>query len=93
MANSLSRETLSHTNMNPSDFQLQTFLNEFHAIPADMLDLVRRIAAYDAALLASLDQRYFSAWQSGRELAEGRGLLQAIAAYVVSQQAKQPHAT
>jgi len=79
--------------MNPLNSQLQSFLDETVSIPADMLDLLRRIVAYDPALLANLDQRYLAAWRSGQELAEGRGLLQAISAYVVSQQRKQPHAT
>jgi hypothetical protein len=76
-----------------SPHQFQSLLDDIDSIPADMFDLLRRIAGYDPGLLDSLDERYLSAWRSGRELAEGRGLLQAIAAYVVAQQRKQTHAT
>ena len=78
--------------MNPLHHQLQSFLDELDSIPADMLALLRKIAAYDPALLASLDERYLSAWRNGQELSEGRAVLQAIAAYVASQLRKQPHA-
>ena len=62
---------------------------EAAALPADMLVLLRRIDAFDPTLLENLDGRYRTAWQAGRELAEGRAVLQALAAYVVSQQRKQ----
>lgn len=69
--------------------QLRSFLDEVDALPADMLALLRRIAAYDPALLTNLDERYAPAWREGQELPEGRALLQAIAGYVASQQRKQ----
>ena len=62
-------------------------------LPADMLVLLRKVAAYDPRLLANLDQRYVLAWRGGKELPEGRAVLQALAAYVGAQQQKERNAT
>jgi hypothetical protein len=70
----------------------QTFrelLNEKGALPADMLAMLRRIAAFDSLLLDNLDPRYVVAWRRGQELSEGRAVLQALSAYVAAQQRKE----
>lgn len=72
---------------------LRDMLDESSSLPADMPVLLRQIAAYDPLLLANLDRRYFVAWRAGRELSEGRAVLQAIAAYVGAQQRKERDAT
>jgi len=64
-------------------------LDEAGSLPEDMLALLQQIAAYDPLLLANLDRRYVVAWRGGRELPEGRAVLQALAAYVGTQQRKE----
>jgi len=67
-------------------------LNEKGGLPADMLAMLRRIAAFDSLLLDNLDPRYVVAWREGRELSEGRAVLQALSAYVAAQQRKEHNA-
>jgi hypothetical protein len=72
---------------------LRSMLDENSPLPADMLALVRQVVAYDPLLLANLDRRYIVAWRAGRELSEGRAVLQALTAYVGAQQRKERDAT
>jgi len=68
---------------------LRSMLDENSPLPADMLALVQQIVAYDPLLLANLDRRYVVAWRGGRELSEGRAVLQALSAYVGAQRRKE----
>lgn len=60
---------------------------EAHPFPVDMEESLRRIYAFEPALIDNLDHRYFAAWQAGIDLSAGRALLQAITAYVSTKQA------
>ena len=71
------------------DQSFRALLDEGGPLPADMLSLLRQIAAYDPLLLANLDPRYVVAWREGQELPEGRAVLQALTAYVGAQQRKE----
>ena len=64
-------------------------LDESGPLPGDMRVLLQQIGAYDPLLLASLDRRYVVAWRGGRELSEGRAVLQALSAYVGAQRRKE----
>jgi hypothetical protein len=73
----------------------QTFrelLDEEGALPVDMLAMLRRITAFDSLLLDNLDPRYVVVWREGKELSEGRAVLQALSAYVAAQQRKEHNA-
>lgn len=67
----------------------RALLDESDPLPADMLSLLRQIAAYDPLLLANLDTRYVVACRGGRELSEGRAVLQALSAYAGAQRRKE----
>ena len=69
--------------------EFRELLDERRLLPADMLALLRKIAAFDPLLLSNLDSRYVVAWGRGRELPEGRAVLQALSAYVGVQQRKE----
>ena len=71
----------------------RALLDESGPLPADMLSLLRQIAAYDPLLVANLDSRYAVAWRAGCKLSEGRAVLQALRAYVGAQQRKERDAT
>lgn len=59
-------------------------LSGIAVFPPDMEVTLRRIHAYDPALLDSVDPRYFPLWKAGQELSSGRALLQAIGAFVTT---------